>query len=246
MAAPLIAAGLAAAAKTAAKYYAKKLASKTTRGATKEALKKEAIKDGKTASEADNIANYAVRKEQGLPTALRKTTTNQSKANSSFVTKDSPNSMNSLALENKSTITGRAVSMKKPSDANSTLRASANRQSRLTGGEKKVSDAIKKEAMKDVKRVGTAGAAVTTAVAASKSKEDKTSATAKGRRGGVAPSGASAADGRTKKEDYPTYKKGTESSAAFRKAFKTAKDDGAKTFTFEGRKYNTADKKGKK
>jgi hypothetical protein len=244
MAAPLIAAGLAAAAKTAAKYYAKKLASKTTRGATKEAIKKEAIKDGKTATEADNIANYAVRKEQGLPTALRKTTTNQSKANSSFVKKDSPNSMNSLALENKSTTTGRAVSMKKPSDANSTLRASANRQSRLTGGEKKVSDAIKKEAMKDVKRVSTAGAAVTTAVAASKSKEDKkTGATAKGRRGGVAPSGSSAADGRTKKEDYPTYKKGTESSAAFRKAFKTAKDDGAKTFTFEGRKYNTADKK---
>lgn len=244
MAAPLIAAGLAAAAKTAAKYYAKKLASKTTRGATKEAIKKEAIKDGKTATEADNIANYAVRKEQGLPTALRKTTTNQSKANSSFVKKDSPNSMNSLALENKSTTTGRAVSMKKPSDVNSTLRASANRQSRLTGGEKKVSDAIKKEAMKDVKRVGTAGAAVTTAVAASKSKEDKkTGATAKGRRGGVAPSGASATDGRTKKEDYPTYKKGTESSAAFRTAFKKAKDAGSKTFTFEGRKYTTADKK---
>jgi hypothetical protein len=55
-----------------------------------------------------------------------------------------------------------------------------------------------------------------------------------------------AADERKNKKDYPTYKKGTESSAAFRKAFKTAKDDGAKTFTFEGRKYNTADKKGKK
>ena len=79
--------------------------------------------------------------------------------------------------------------------------------------------------------------------AAAKSKEDKTGATAKGRRGGVAPSGASAADGRTKKEDYPTYKKGTESSAAFRTAFKKAKDAGSKTFTFEGRKYTTADKK---
>ena len=86
-------------------------------------------------------------------------------------------------------------------------------------------------------------AAPVAAVAAAKSKEDKKGATAKGRRGGVAPSGSAAADGRTKKEDYPTYKKGTESSAAFRKAFKTAKDDGAKTFTFEGRKYNTADKK---
>ena len=52
-----------------------------------------------------------------------------------------------------------------------------------------------------------------------------------------------AADERKNKEDYPTYKKGTGSSTAFRKAFKTAKDDGAKTFTFEGRKYNTAEKK---
>lgn len=242
MAAPLIAAGLAAAARTAAKYYAKKLASKTARGATKEAIKKEAIKDGKTATEADNIANYAVRKEQGLPTALRKTTTNQSKANSSFVKKDSPNSMNSLALENRSTTTGRAVSMKKPSDATSTLRASSSRQARLAGGEKKVSDAIKKEAMKDVKKAGVAGAAVTTAVAASRSKEDKKGATAKGRRGGVAPSSSMPADGRTNKEDYPTYKKGTESSAAFRTAFKKAKDAGNQTFTFEGRKYNTKDK----
>ena len=52
-----------------------------------------------------------------------------------------------------------------------------------------------------------------------------------------------AADERKNKEDYPTYKKGTESSAAFRKAFKKAKDAGSKTFTFEGRKYTTADKK---
>jgi hypothetical protein len=101
--------------------------------------------------------------------------------------------------------------------------------------------AASRTATRAAKVAGSPVAAV--AAAAAKAKEDKTGATAKGRRGGVAPSGASAADGRTKKEDYPTYKKGTESSAAFRKAFKTAKDDGAKNFTFEGRKYNTADKK---
>ncbi len=105
-------------------------------------------------------------------------------------------------------------------------------------------DAGVRAASRTATRAAKVAAPVAVVAAAAKSKEDKkTGATAKGRRGGVAPSGASAADGRTKKEDYPTYKKGTESSAAFRKAFKTAKDDGAKTFTFEGRKYNTADKK---
>tara|TARA_R110000796_G_scaffold193668_1_gene310132 strand:+ start:228 stop:956 length:729 start_codon:yes stop_codon:yes gene_type:complete len=242
MAAPLVAAGVAAAVKTAAKYYAKKLATKTPRGAAKADIKKAAIKDGKTPTQADNIANYAMRKEDGLPTALRKTTTNQSKGNSSFVKKDSPNSMNSLALENKSTTTGRAVSMKKPSDATSTMRSSSSRQSRLTGGENKVSDAIKKEAMKDVKKAGIAGAVVTAAVAAPKSNGDKKGATAQGRRGGVAPSSPMPTGGRVNKEDYPTYKKGTESAAAFRKQFKDAKDSGKKTFTYEGRKYNTQDK----
>ena len=104
-------------------------------------------------------------------------------------------------------------------------------------------DAGVRAASRTATRAAKVAVPVAAVAAAAKSKEDKTGATAKGRRGGVAPSGASAADGRTKKEDYPTYKKGTESSAAFRKAFKTAKDDGAKTFTFEGRKYNTADKK---
>ena len=243
MVAPLIAAGAAAAVKTAAKYYAKKLATKTPRGAAKADIKKAAIKDGKTPTQADNIANYAIRKEDGFPTALRKTTTNQSKGDSSFVKKDSPNSMNSLALENKSTVTGRAVSMKKPSDATSTLRSSANRQSRLTGAENKVSSAIKNEAMKDLKKVGVVGAGAVAVAAASKAKQEKKAgATAQGRRGGVTAS-TPAVDGRKNKEDFPTYKKGTESSAAFRQDFKKAKDAGATTFTFEGRKYNTKDKK---
>ena len=104
-------------------------------------------------------------------------------------------------------------------------------------------DAGVRAASRTATRAAKVAAPVAVVAAAAKSKEDKTGATAKGRRGGVAPSGSSAADGRTKKEDYPTYKKGTESSAAFRKAFKKAKDAGSKTFTFEGRKYTTADKK---
>lgn len=49
-------------------------------------------------------------------------------------------------------------------------------------------------------------------------------------------------DERVNKEDYPTYKKDTKSAEAFRKAFKEAKDDDKKSFTFEGRKYNTESK----
>ena len=50
-------------------------------------------------------------------------------------------------------------------------------------------------------------------------------------------------DERASKKDYPTYKKDTPSSKAFKDAFKTAKDENKASFTFEGRKYNTKDKK---
>tara|TARA_R110000803_G_scaffold21029_1_gene53398 strand:- start:109 stop:735 length:627 start_codon:yes stop_codon:yes gene_type:complete len=104
-----------------------------------------------------------------------------------------------------------------------------------------------------VKRTAVRGAAVTASpvtgfVAADYANEKmkKTpagAATAKAKTSTTSKASKAATDGRKNKEDYPTYKKGTESSAAFRKAFKNAKDDGAKTFTFEGRKYTTADKK---
>ena len=44
-------------------------------------------------------------------------------------------------------------------------------------------------------------------------------------------------DQRTNPKDYPTYKKGTPSSKAFQEAYRTAKSNGQKTFTFEGRRY---------
>tara|TARA_R110000868_G_scaffold273929_1_gene533179 strand:+ start:1683 stop:2339 length:657 start_codon:yes stop_codon:yes gene_type:complete len=53
----------------------------------------------------------------------------------------------------------------------------------------------------------------------------------------------SSADERTNKEDFPVYKKGTESADTFQKAFKEAKKDGKDSFSFEGRKYNTKEDK---
>lgn len=49
-------------------------------------------------------------------------------------------------------------------------------------------------------------------------------------------------DERANKADYPVYKKGTESSKAFKDAFAKAKDEKKTTFTFEGRKYSTKEK----
>jgi hypothetical protein len=53
----------------------------------------------------------------------------------------------------------------------------------------------------------------------------------------------SSSDERTNKEDFPVYKKGTESADTFQKAFKEAKKDGKDSFSFEGRKYNTKEEK---
>tara|TARA_R110001592_G_C12877035_1_gene724348 strand:- start:110 stop:571 length:462 start_codon:yes stop_codon:yes gene_type:complete len=46
-------------------------------------------------------------------------------------------------------------------------------------------------------------------------------------------------DQRTNPKDYPTYKKGTPSSKAFKEAYRKAKKAGQKTFTWEGRRYTT-------
>ena len=45
-------------------------------------------------------------------------------------------------------------------------------------------------------------------------------------------------DQRTNPKDYPTYRKGTPSSKAFQEAYRKAKSNGQKTFTFEGRRYS--------
>ena len=46
-------------------------------------------------------------------------------------------------------------------------------------------------------------------------------------------------DTRINPADFPTYRKGSKSAKEFRRLFAEAVRDGKKTFTFEGRKYNT-------
>jgi len=53
----------------------------------------------------------------------------------------------------------------------------------------------------------------------------------------------SSADERVNKEDYPVYKKDTESAKTFQQAFKEAKKNDKDSFSFEGRKYNTQEDK---
>jgi len=53
----------------------------------------------------------------------------------------------------------------------------------------------------------------------------------------------SSADERVNKEDYPVYKKDTESAKTFQQAFKEAKKDNKDSFSFEGREYNTKEDK---
>ena len=55
----------------------------------------------------------------------------------------------------------------------------------------------------------------------------------------VASNADSNLDTRINPADFPTYKKNTKSAKAFRDAFAKAVEDGDKTFTFEGREYNT-------
>ena len=225
-----------------AKAYAKNVANRSARGAEKQSIKDAALAAGKTEKQAANEANREMAKKAGKNYSIEKMDVGQSRKDSSFTKESSKTDNKTLALAARETETGKMLSMKKPSDRASSSRSVADRQGLRSRGEKMYAAGLAKEAKKDATKVGAIVGAGAAAAAATKKEEKKTS-TAKGRRGGVAPSGSAAADGRTKKEDYPTYKKGTESSAAFRKAFKTAKDDGAKTFTFEGRRYTTADKK---
>tara|TARA_E500000318_G_scaffold18660_1_gene19476 strand:- start:54 stop:527 length:474 start_codon:yes stop_codon:yes gene_type:complete len=69
-------------------------------------------------------------------------------------------------------------------------------------------------------------------------KENEGKGTARGtRKAASKPSG-----GRTNPSDYPTYKRNTESAKSFRAAQRAAKAKGNKTFTWEGRRYNTTEK----
>lgn len=53
---------------------------------------------------------------------------------------------------------------------------------------------------------------------------------------------AKAKDSRANPSDYPTYRKESKSAVSFREAQRKAKSNGQKTFTWEGRRYNTKEK----
>jgi hypothetical protein len=49
-------------------------------------------------------------------------------------------------------------------------------------------------------------------------------------------------DPRANPSDYPTYRKSSKSAVSFREAQRNAKSNNQKTFTWEGRRYNTKEK----
>jgi len=59
---------------------------------------------------------------------------------------------------------------------------------------------------------------------------------------GTQDEGQASKDERVNKEDYPAYRKDTKSAESFREAFKSAKEAGKDSFSFEGRTYNTEEK----
>ena len=69
-------------------------------------------------------------------------------------------------------------------------------------------------------------------------KENKGKVTTRGTRKAT----SKPAGGRVNPSDYPTYKRNTESARSFRAAQRAAKAKGNKTFTWEGRRYNTTEK----
>lgn len=98
---------------------------------------------------------------------------------------------------------------------------------------------------KTTRRAGLGGFVI--GAAATKSKTYKTkSAEAKSAasksKSVAKPARKPTSDGRTNPKDYPTYKKSTKSAGSFRSATAAAKKAGNKTFTWEGRRYNTKEK----
>ena len=108
-----------------------------------------------------------------------------------------------------------------------------------TPGQKKIAPVTKAQrATRDTARkstgvgvgIGVGGTLGANALMSDKNKQPKVKPKAK-----AAPEAGK--DQRANPKDYPTYKKGTPSSKAFQEAYRKAKTNGQKTFTFEGRRY---------
>ena len=106
-----------------------------------------------------------------------------------------------------------------------------------TPGQKKIAPVTKSQrATRDTGRKSfAAGAATTGAVTAATQSDKKEKPKAKVKAKPKAK--AKSTDQRANPKDYPVYRKGTKSSKAFQDAYRKAKKNGQKTFTFEGRKY---------
>jgi hypothetical protein len=103
-------------------------------------------------------------------------------------------------------------------------------------GQKKVAQATKgqRATRQSVRRTAAAGAASTAAgYSAGKSSNDSSTST---------PKAAAKKDPRANPSDYPTYRKSSKSAVSFREAQRKAKSNNQKTFTWEGRRYNTKEK----
>ena len=105
-----------------------------------------------------------------------------------------------------------------------------------TAGQKKVAQATKgqRATRQSVRRTAATGAA-STAAGYSAGKSSNDSSTSK-------PKTVAKKDPRANPSDYPTYRKSSKSAASFREAQRKAKSNNQKTFTWEGRRYNTKEK----
>jgi type II secretory pathway component GspD/PulD (secretin) len=105
-----------------------------------------------------------------------------------------------------------------------------------TAGQKKVAQATKgqRATRQSVRRTAAAGAASTAAgYSAGKSSNDLNTSK---------PKAVAKKDPRANPSDYPTYRKSSKSAVSFREAQRKAKSNNQKTFTWEGRRYNTKEK----
>ena len=109
-----------------------------------------------------------------------------------------------------------------------------------TSGQKKIAPVTKNQrAARDTLRKGLAvGAAGGFAAGKAGNNSNGTKAKPKPK----AKAKAQPSSGRVNPSDYPTYKRNTESAKSFRAAQRAAKAKGNKTFTWEGRRYNTTEK----
>jgi hypothetical protein len=206
------------------------------RGATKQALKDQYMEAGMTEVQATNRANYDFNKAAGKPTSLEKMEVKQDRDTSSFVSPRDQGGSETLQLARRDTTTGRKVATNSPYDT--AVRSVAKRQDSRAKGEAMYEAGLNEE----LGRRGITAATVATAAGAAAKKvsddNEKSKESSK-----ESKKEKSSSDERTNKEDFPVYKKGTESADTFQKAFKEAKKDGKDSFSFEGRKYNTKEEK---